>query len=64
VSDTTDAIGAGAKLILGLIELIAKQLGEPVADVRKRVLKVVADTAKDPSDETDPVADAIDADLP
>lgn len=64
MSDTTDAIGGVAKLILGMIELVAKQLGEPVADVRKRVLKAVADAAKDPTDETDPVADAIDADLP
>jgi hypothetical protein len=64
MSSKLDAIGAGAKLILGLIELIAKQMGEPVADVRKRVLAEVKATAKDPSDETDPVADAIDADLP
>ncbi len=64
MSDKLDAIGAVAKLILGMIALVAKQLGEPVADVRRRVLKVVADTANDPSDETDTVADAIDADLP
>lgn len=58
------AIIAAAKTIGDLISMVASMLGEPVDDVRKRVLDRIKADAADPSDETDKVADAIDADLP
>lgn len=60
----TDAVIAAAGTIGMLIKMVADMLGEPVSDVRKRVLAQVAKDAADPSDETDPVASAIDADMP
>lgn len=64
IDSKVDAILGAAGAVGVLIQLVADMLGEPVADVRRRVLKVVAETANDPSDETDVVADSIDADLP
>jgi hypothetical protein len=59
-----DEVIAAAGVIGQLIKMIADMTGEPLADVRKRVLAQVAKDAADPSDETDKVADAIDADMP
>jgi hypothetical protein len=60
----TDAIIGAAGAIGSLIKLVADLLGEPLEDVRKRVLAQVAADAADPHDETDAAAAAIDADLP
>lgn len=60
----TDAIIGAAGTIGALIQLIADMLGEPLEDVRKRVLAQVAKDAADPSDETDPIAEAIDRAMP
>jgi len=47
-----------------LIKVVADAMGEPVADVQKRVLARIEADAADPTDETDTEAAAIDADLP
>ena len=59
-----DAILGAAGAIGTLIKAIADAMGEPVADVRARVLAQVKADAADPSDETEKAAAAIDADLP
>lgn len=64
MSDTSTAIIGAAGAIGALIKLVADLLGEPLDDVRKRVLAEVEKAASDPRDETDKVAAAIDADLP
>jgi len=64
MSDNTQLITGIAGAIGLLIKAVAEMVGEPVADVRKRVLAQIAKDAADPSDETDAVADAIDASLP
>lgn len=61
-NESTIAGIAGA--IGSLIKVIADMIGEPVEDVRKRVLDRIKADAVDPSDETDKVADALDADMP
>lgn len=60
----TDAIISAAGTIGMLIKLVADMLGEPLADVRKRVLAQIAKDAADPTDETDPISEAIDAAMP
>lgn len=59
-----DHIVATAGAIGVLIKLVADMLGEPVSEVRKRVLDQVAKDAADPSDETDSIAETIDGALP
>lgn len=61
-NDSPIAVVAG--IIGQLITFVANQLGEPVADVRKRVLAQIAADAADPTDETDAAAAEIDAALP
>lgn len=43
-----------------LIKILADAMGEPIADVRKRVLAQVELDAADITDETDTLSDAID----
>lgn len=53
-----------ASAVGAMIKVVADLVGEPVADVRKRVLDRIKADAADPTDETDTEAKAIDADLP
>jgi NADPH:quinone reductase-like Zn-dependent oxidoreductase len=59
-----DAILGAAGAIGLLIKAVADAMGEPIADVRARVLAQVKADAADPTDETDKVSAEIDADLP
>lgn len=53
-------IGGIAAAIGMLIKILADAMGEPVADVRKRVLAQVELDAADITDETDTLSAAID----
>lgn len=64
MTDNSQAILGVAGAIGTLIKLVADMLGEPVADVRKRVLAQVAADAADSRDETDVVVGEIDKDMP
>lgn len=60
----TELIKTVAVAVGLLIKGLAEAAGEPVADVRKRVVAEIERTAADPSDETDVVAADIDGALP
>jgi hypothetical protein len=62
--ESTAAIAGVAGAVGALINVVADALGEPVDDVRKRVLAQIEKDATDPRDETDVVAGKIDSDLP
>lgn len=62
--ETLALIASIAGAIGLLIKAVADALGEPLEDVRKRVLAQVQADAADPSDETDEVLKAIEVDLP
>lgn len=64
-TDPNAALIAGIAGAVGLlIKMIADMTGEPVSDVTKRVLAQVAADAANPSDETDPVVEIIDRNMP
>ncbi len=55
----------GISSVIGkLIVVLADAMGEPVADVRKRVLAQVEHDARDITDETDDVLSSINSTLP
>lgn len=60
MSDSTKAIAGIAGAIGLLIKFVADMIGEPLEDVRKRVLAQLAADAADPSDETDAISTEID----
>lgn len=58
-----DVIG-GIGLLVRFAELVAEQVGQTTAEVLAAAVADVERRSKDPTDETDPLAAEIDANLP